>query len=148
MEEVHIGTFVWRFSLKLNDKEVENYHISSDINYLEYNLNHYQFESSHGDYVFFPTGIVTIYETKEKSFYSIFSQIRNKGNAFLGNIFIDKQLLVIHEREVYNINLETKESNSIGFFGKQKIKNFTLKQDNGTHIELTMKDGSTKNITF
>jgi len=145
-EEIHIGTFMWRFSLKVNNKEVENIYIGSETDYLESNLNNYQFESIDARYLFFPNEQVTIYDVDNNVFYSLYKQIRDKSNSFIGNIFFKDKLIVIHEREFFSIDLDKKETNSIVFFGNQKIIDFHKVDNDEKCIILEFNDASRRKI--
>lgn len=127
LEELNYGRMFWKFDFLVNNQKINIPLLQSEYEGLFVNLNHFEIESVNGKYIYIPKYNPIIYETESKEFKEYNSPIEPQNNDFVRNYFFDNNLIILHERSVYKINLESGNITHISFeFGSAVLKEIYL----------------------
>ncbi|MBP4137446.1 hypothetical protein [Flavobacterium geliluteum] len=106
LEELNYGRMFWKFDFLIDNKKINNSLLQSEFEGLFVNLDHFKMESENGKYIYIPKYNPVIYNTDSKEFKEYKSPIEPQNNDFVRNYFFDDNLIILHERSVYKINLK------------------------------------------
>lgn len=127
LEELNYGRMFWKFDFLVNNQKIDIPLLQSEFEGLFVNLDHFKMESENGIYIYIPKYNPVIYNTDSKEFKEYKSPIEPQNNDFVRNYFFDNNLIILHERSVYRINLENGDIAHISFeFGSVVLKDIYL----------------------
>ncbi|AYN03299.1 hypothetical protein [Flavobacterium sp. 140616W15] len=107
LEELNYGRMFWKFDFIVDNQKVNNPLLKCEFEGLFVDLNLFKMESENGKYIYIPKYNPVIYNTQSKEFKEYKSPIEPQNNDFVRNYFFDNNLIILHERSVYKINLES-----------------------------------------
>jgi len=115
LEELNYGRMFWKFDFLVNNSKIDIPLLQCEFEGLFVNLDHFKMESENGIYIYIPKYNPIIFNTDTKEFKEYKSPIEPRNNDFVRNYFFDNNLIILHERSVYRINLETSDIEHISF---------------------------------
>jgi hypothetical protein len=127
LEELNYGRMFWKFDFLIDNQKINNSLLQCEFEGLFVNLDHFKMESENGKYIYIPKYNPVIYNTDSKEFKEYKSPIEPQNNDFVRNYFFDNNLIILHERSVYKINLESGAITNASFeFGSVVLNDIHL----------------------
>ncbi|MGN7811952.1 hypothetical protein [Flavobacterium sp. 22076] len=115
LEELNYGRMFWKFDFFVNNEKIDIPLLQCEFEGLFVNLDHFKMESENGIYIYIPKYNPIVYNVESKEFKEYKSPIEPRNNDFVRNYFFDNNLIILHERSIYKINLETGDIAHISF---------------------------------
>lgn len=127
LEELNYGRMFWKFDFLIDNQKNSNPLLECEFEGLFVDLTHFKMESENGKYIYIPKYNPVIYNIESKDFKEYKSPIEPQNNGFVRNYFFDSNLIILHERSVYKINLESGDITNCSFeFGSVLLNDIYL----------------------
>lgn len=127
LEELNYGRMFWKFDFNIDNHKNNNSLLKCEFEGLFVNLDNFKMESENGKYIYIPKYNPVIYNTNTKKFKEYKSPIEPQNNDFIRNYFFEDNLVILHQRSVYKINLENGDiSNTTFDFGSVVLNDIRL----------------------
>ncbi|WP_428223323.1 hypothetical protein [Flavobacterium sp.] len=148
-DEPHYGLTLWRFKLYCNSEIYYHEFLDYENKFcgLPSNLENFIFESSKGDYLFIPYGLLVL-NTKNLYLDKYETQV-GANNDFIANIFIEKHLVVLRERGIYIVDLINKKMvQKLFLFEELKFEKIWSVKNNANFLYKDKISGETKIMMY
>lgn len=148
-DEPFYGFTMWRFRLYINDKVCNHEYLDYENKLcgLVPNLENFVLESSNGDFIFIPYGLIILNTNTLK--LSKYNFEVGPNNNFILNKFILKYLIIMYERAICIIDLRNEEIiKKIYSFEKLRFEKMWTTKDKINFLYKDKYIGDKKNLIF